>query len=246
VYRQLDRRLDLDQQIDHLREEGLSRATSAVDPALRALGGALSFLGALAAIWGITIFMLFFGERLVKALLDEATPSHRERYRRVLHEVYRAVGGYLSGLGVICGCNAACTTAFLAIIRVPFFLPLGILSGLSSLVPLVGNTAVGLLITLIALATGGVTRGIACGVFFILYQQFENHVLGPLVYRKTVDVNPLITVVGLMAFAELGGIVGAILAVPVIASAQIIARELLRYRREMLNSPPDGPLKSPA
>ena len=65
-------------------------------------------------------------------------------------------------------------------------------------------------------------------------------------YRRTVNVNPLITVVGLLAFAELGGVVGAVLAVPVIASIQIVARELLAYRRETLNVPRDGPLQSPS
>lgn len=245
AYQQLDRRFDLDEQVERLREEAPSKATTVVQPGLRVLGGALSVLGALVAVWGLTVFMLFFGERLVKAVLDETLPSHRERYRRVLHKIYRAVGGYLSGLAVICGCNAACTTLFLAIARVPFFLPLGILSGLSSLVPLVGNTAVGALITAVALATGGLGKGIACGVFFIVYQQVENHVLGPLVYRRTVNVNPLITVVGLLAFAELGGVAGAVLAVPVIASIQIVTRELLAYRREALNVPPRGPLQAP-
>ncbi|HVE84083.1 MAG TPA: AI-2E family transporter [Myxococcales bacterium] len=246
LYRQVDRRFHVQQQLEQLRSEAPAKAATVVQPGLRVLGGALSALGAVVAVWGVTIFMLFFGERLVGAILDETLPSHRDRYRRVLHKIYRAVGGYLSGLTLICGCNAACTTAFLAIARVPFFLPLGLLSGMSSLVPLVGNTAVGTLITLVALATGGWSKGIACAVFFILYQQFENHVLGPLVYRRTVNVNPLIIVLGLLAFAELGGVMGAVLAVPAIASAQIVARELLAYRREALNVPKDGPLQSPA
>jgi predicted PurR-regulated permease PerM len=246
LYQQLDRRFYLDRQMEHLRAEAPAKATTVVQPGLRILSGALSALGALVAVWSVTIFMLFFGERLVKAMLDETLPSHRERYRRVLHKIYQAVGGYLSGLTVICGCNAACTTTFLAIARVPFFLPLGILSGLSSLVPLVGNTFMGAAITLVALITGGLSKGIACAVFFICYQFFENHVLGPLVYRRTVNVNPLITVVGLLAFAELGGVAGAVLAVPVIAAAQIVTRELLSYRRETLNVPPRGPLQSPA
>lgn len=245
LYEQLDRRFDLSRQVDHLRTEAPAKATTVVQPGLRVLGGALSAVGALVTVWGVTIFMLFFGERLVKAALDETLPSHRDRYRRVLHKIYRAVGGYLAGLTVICGCNATCTTAFLAIARVPFFLPLGILSGMSSLVPMVGNTVVGAGITVVALATGGLTKGVATGIFFIIYQFFENHVLGPLVYRRTVDVNPLITVVGLLAFAELGGVVGAVLAVPVIASAQIVTRELLAYRRETMNVPPKGPLQAP-
>src|SRR5262249_24161564 len=100
--------------------------------------------------------------------------------------------------------------------------------------------------TLVALVTGGMSKGIACAIFFALYQQFENHVLGPLVYRRTVNVNPLITVIGLLAFAELGGIAGAVLAVPVIASIQIVTRERRASRRETLNVPRKGPLQAPA
>jgi len=245
LYRDLDRRLELTHEVERLRAEAPAKATTVVQPGLKVLGGALSVLGALVTVWGVTIFMLFFGERLVQSALDETLPSHRERYRRVLHKIYRAVGGYLSGLTLVCGCNAACTTLFLAIARVPFFLPLGILSGMSSVVPMVGNTVVGAGITLVALVTGGLTKGIATGIFFTVYQFFENHVLGPLVYRRTVHLNPLIMVVGLLAFAELGGVAGAVLAVPVIASAQIVARELMAYRRETMNVPPQGPLQAP-
>jgi predicted PurR-regulated permease PerM len=246
IYKSLNARFNLDAEIKRQQSNAPRRAGAAVDPVLKILGSAVSFVGALIAVWGVTVLMLIFGERLMKSLLDEALPARRDRYRAVLMKIYRAIGGYITGLGVICGCNALCTTLFLAILRVPFFLPLGILSGLSSLVPLVGNTAAGVLISLIAAATVGVSKGIACGVFFVLYQQFENHILGPLVYRRTVNVNPLLTVIGLLALAEMGGIVGAVLAVPLLAAGQIIARELLAYRRERLHSPPVGPVEAEA
>jgi predicted PurR-regulated permease PerM len=240
VYQRAERRFEIDRQVRELLQE---IPAGVVDPAVRAVKGVLGLLVGLLAVWGITIFMLFFGEHLVRSLLNEALPPRRERYQRVLYKIYRAVGGYLTGLGVICGANALATTLFLSIIRVPFFLPLGILSGLSSLVPLVGATLVGTLITVITAAVGGLPKGIACAVFFILYQQFENHAIAPLVYRRTVKVNPLLTVVGLLAFAELGGIVGAILAIPVLATAQIIAREVASYRREVLNLSASGPAR---
>lgn len=245
VYQEVDRRLQIDRQLRQLRQEIPAAATAAVDPAVRAVKGAVALVAGLLAVWGITIFMLFFGGHLVRSVLNETVAPRRERYERVLYKIYRAVGGYLSGLGVICGTNALLTTVFLAIIRVPFFLPLGILSGLSSLVPLVGNLLVGTLITLIAGVVGGLAKGIACAAFFILYQQLENHVLAPLVYRRTVHMNPLVTVIGLLAFAEVGGIVGAILAVPVLASAQIVAREIVVFRREVLNLPKTGPASEP-
>jgi putative heme transporter len=234
VYRQLDRKFGLDERVTKLRQQAPERAAEAVDPAFKMLKSAISFLGAVLAVWGITVFMLFFGEHLVRAILRETTQPRRQRYERVLYKIYRAVGGYLSGLVLICGTNALITTTFLAIVGVPFFLPLGILNGLSSLVPLAGNVIMGTVIALIALSTGGVTDGLLCAGYVILYQQFENHLLAPLVYRRTVNVNPLITVIGLIAFAELAGVAGAIVAVPMLAAGQIVVRELLAYRRDLL------------
>jgi len=76
--------------------------------------------------------MLIFGGRVIRAALVEARPERRQVYESVLHKIYRSIGGYLSGLTLICTINATLTTTFLAINRVPFFLPLGILSGASS------------------------------------------------------------------------------------------------------------------
>ena len=88
------------------------------------------------------------------------TPAHLRRRHR---EDVPSIGGYLLGLGVICFTNATLTTTFLAIVGLPFFLPLGILSGLSSLVPYAGPVVVGTTVTLIAFATDGPGTGFAAG-----------------------------------------------------------------------------------
>ena len=240
AYESLNRRFSLDQRLDELRAEVLQRAEVAVDPALKALGGALSAVTGFVTVLFLIVFMLLFGSRLVNALVGEALPSRRERYSRVLSKIYTSIGGYLSGLSFICLVNACCTTLFLALIRIPFFLPLGVLAGLSSLIPLAGNTVAGVAITLVALAAGGVWKAAAVGAYFIVYQQFENHVLGPMVYRRTVNMNPLVIVLALVFFADLGGVAGALVAIPAVAAAQIIIRELLLIRREKFQLPLAG------
>jgi predicted PurR-regulated permease PerM len=148
------------------------------------------------------------------------------------------------GLGLICFTNATLTTIFLAIVGLPFFLPLGILSGMSSLVPYAGPAVVGATVTMIALATGGAGTGIACVVYFVAYGQLEGQVLSPLVFRRTVHVNPLVVVLSVVFFSELAGIIGAVLAVPAAAALQIVGREILRMRREQLHLA-RTPLNSP-
>jgi len=71
----------------------------------------------------------------------------------------------------------------------------------------------------------------------------QNNVVSPLVYRRTVDLNPLVILIAALFMTELAGIPGALVAVPLAASAQIVLREILRARQERLNLPevPPGP-----
>jgi predicted PurR-regulated permease PerM len=82
--------------------------------------------------------------------------------------------------------------------------------------------------------------GAAVLVYVCVYQQFENHVLAPVVYKRTVELNPLVTLLGIILFADLAGVLGAFLAVPIVGACQIVIRELLLLRRERLNLPLKG------
>jgi predicted PurR-regulated permease PerM len=75
---------------------------------------------------------------------------------------------------------------------------------------------------------------LACLIYFVAYGQIEGNVLGPLVFRRTVHVNPLVVILSVLFLGEMAGIIGAIIAVPVVAALQVIVRELLRVRRQQL------------
>jgi predicted PurR-regulated permease PerM len=214
--------------LDQLRDAVPGAAT-----ALRtAVGGLVSALAALLAFAFLAVFMLVFGRDLVAAFLTEVvSPTARERTVRVAANIYRAMGGYLGGLLGICAINATLTTVLLVVLRTPFFLPLGIVSGASSLVPYAGPLVAGATVTAFVLVTGGAWKALAAAVFFVLYGQLEGNVLAPLVYRRTLNVNPLVTLLAILFLAELMGIAGAILAVPAAAAVQIVGREVLAFRR---------------
>lgn len=197
-----------------------------------AIGGVVGLAGAALTVFFLVGFMLAFGGDLLRRLLDLARPDHRLRYVRVLRNVYRATGGYLAGLTLICTINTTLTTTVLALLGVPYFLPLGIASGFSSMVPYAGPVVVGGFITLLTWATGGLWLALGVLVYFVLYGQLEGNVLAPLVFRRTVHVNPLIILLAVLFCAELAGVVGAMVAVPVAAAAQIITREVLLFRQE--------------
>jgi len=234
IFRALDGRFHLADYVENAEQRLPDVLAGAATPILNALGGLLTGVGAVVTISFLVVFMLIFGGRLVRAILDEVRPEHLAMYEDVLGKIYQSIGGYIGGLTLICAINATLTTTFLAIDKVPFFLPLAILSGLSSMVPYAGPLVMGITISLVALVTVGTWHGLAAGIYFILYGQLEGNVLGPLIFRRTVHVNPLVTTLSLLFLGEMAGIIGAIVAVPVVATLQIVLREILQIRRERL------------
>jgi len=228
-----DRVLEVERKLPELLE-------GAATPLLSAVGGVLSAVAAIVTVAVLVVFMLIFGGRLVGAMVKEARAEHRPIYEDVLGKIYHSIGGYLAGLTLVCCINGTMATTFLAIDRVPFFLPLGILSGFSSMVPYAGPTVVGTTISVIALLTKGTWHGVAAGIYYIAYGFLEGNIISPVVFRRTVHVNPLVTTLSILLLSEIGGVVGAIVAVPVAATLQIVLREILRLRREQLALKPGG------
>jgi predicted PurR-regulated permease PerM len=113
---------------------------------------------------------------------------------------------------------------------VPFALALGLLVAILDLIPLAGATLAAIVVSLVAL-TESVTTGIIVAAFFIVYQQLENHLLQPLVYGRTVKLSPLIVLISVLVGAEVAGIIGALGAIPIAGTIQIVVLDWLAARR---------------
>jgi predicted PurR-regulated permease PerM len=203
-----------------LERPGASTARAAVDTAL-----------ALVAVPFLTFFMLLDGKRWVDGALDVLPPSARPRWERVCDGIYRTVGGYVTGnllISLVAGAVAAVT---LMAAGVPYALPLAVIVAILDLVPLVGATAA-LVVCAAAALSQGVLECVIVVIVLIVYQQLENHVLLPVVYGRAVDLSPLGVLVAILIGAELAGVLGALAAIPVAGSVAVVARELVRWRRE--------------
>ena len=97
----------------------------------------------------------------------------------------------------------------------PFAVVLGLLVAILDLVPLAGATLAAILVSARRVRARSVPAAIVVVVFFIVYQQLENHVLQPLVYSRTVQLSPLAILIAVLVGAELAGILGALAAIPV-------------------------------
>jgi predicted PurR-regulated permease PerM len=123
------------------------------------------------------------------------------------------------------------TTIVLIIMGVPFAVALGLVVAILDLIPLAGATIAAILIGTVAFIHS-IVAGIVVVVFFIVYQQIENHFLQPVVYGRTVQLSPLIVLISVLIGAELAGILGALGAIPVAGAIQVLIVDWLRHRRD--------------
>jgi predicted PurR-regulated permease PerM len=157
--------------------------------------------------------------------------------RRIGNDIYRSVGGYVTGNIVISLIAGASATIVLLIMGVPYAVALGLLVAVLDLIPLAGATLAGIVVTLVAFVHT-VPAGIVLLIFVIAYQQIENHFLQPVIYGRTVQLSALTVVVSVLVGAELAGILGALAAIPVAGTLQVLIRDQLAYRRGPVPQPP--------
>ena len=218
---------------------------------LRDVGfGIVNSAFALVTILVLTAFMLGSGRRWTDAAIRLRPPEQRQRLRRSLDHMGEAVGGYVAGALTIALIAGVVTYIVLWILGVPFRAPLAVIAGLFSLIPLVGATIAAFVIGIVTLFENFPVATIIWAGWAILYQQFENHVIQPQVQKRTVHVQPFVTIVSVLFGATLLGVMGALVAIPVAASIQILVREYvdlrtLSIKREPVDPPPAPPPPTP-
>ena len=138
----------------------------------------------------------------------------------------------MTGALVVALIAGTSTFIVLTILGAPFAAPLAVVAGLFSLVPLVGATIAAVLIGIVTLFGDFPTDTILWAVWAIVYQQIENNLIQPQVQKRTVNVNGFVVLVSVLFGATLLGVLGALVAIPIAASIQIVIREWWNYRRE--------------
>jgi predicted PurR-regulated permease PerM len=193
--------------------------------------GVFSALVQLLTVLVMTFFMLLDGKRMVDWVFKELGPERGPRYRRIADDVYKSVGGYVVGNLFISFIAGVGTYIVLSLLGVPFAVPLAVLMAFLDLIPLVGATIAGILIGIVAAIHNFPGDAIVWVIYLIVYQQIENNVIQPIVYRRTVQLHPLVVIIAVLIGASLAGILGALLAIPVAGAIQIFARDWWQDRR---------------
>jgi predicted PurR-regulated permease PerM len=178
----------------------------------------------------LTFFMLLEGRMWIDRAYSLLPEESRPRWRRVGDEIYATVGGYVTGNLLISLIAGVTITIVLLVMGVPYAVALGLVVAFLDLIPLAGATVAGIIVTIVAFLHS-VPAGIVVVVFFVAYQQVENHFLQPVIYGRTVQLSPLAVLVSVLVGAELAGILGALAAIPVAGTIQVIVRDQLAVRR---------------
>ena len=206
---------------------GLPDAASAL---LGIAGGVFgSFLSIVTLIF-LSLFLLMERPTITDWLFGFAPPTVEARWKPVVEDGIRAVSSTLLGnvaISIVAGTVAGLSAWALGL---PFPLVLAVIAGLLDLIPQVGATVAGVILVAVAL-TVGTTEAVIMAVIQLIYQQVENYIVYPIVYRQAVELSGFTTIVAVLIAGSLLGVVGAILAVPFAAVIKTVLHEAGAPRR---------------
>ncbi len=185
----------------------------------------LSFISSTAVVFVFTFLLIIEGELLWSRFLSFFSPSRRKQAEKAAAEISRAVSGFISGNLFISAIAGTVTLITLYILKVPYTFALAALVAVFDLIPLVGASIATVAVGFVALTQGPIVALIAVAVL-IFYQFVEGNFIQPLVYSKSINLSPLLIIIASIVGAEVAGIGGVLLAIPMAAILSILAAEL--------------------
>ncbi|HET6561278.1 MAG TPA: AI-2E family transporter [Marmoricola sp.] len=199
------------------------------------VGVGLAVLGFFANAFIVTVLTLYFlasFARTKEKLYELAPASKRAKVTNLGDRIVASIGGYVSGAFIVAMCAGITSLIFLLIVGLAeYAVALAAVVALLDVIPMIGATIGAVVVTAIGFATDP-KIGIACLVFYVLYQQVENYLIYPRVMQRSVDVPGAVIVIAAMIGAGLLGVIGALLAIPTAAAILLLVRELWLPRQD--------------
>jgi len=201
--------------------------------------GVVNSIFAAVTILILSIFLVGGGQRWIEGFVRAQPPDRGARIDRALRAVANAIGNYVGGAFLQATIAGVSSFIVLSILGAPFAGPLALVVAFFDLIPVVGATIAAVLITVVMLFVNFPVGVIVWALFALVYQQVENYIIQPQIQKRAVQVEPFVVLVAVLFGSTLFGVLGAVLAIPVAASLQIIWREWRDYRRETIARPID-------
>jgi len=201
----------------------------AVGTVFGAVAGVVGGIFGLITILILTFYVLVEADSLRNTMLWLFPARDRARVAAASRDITVKVSAWLAGQLLLGGIIGATSALGLWLLGVPFFYVLALISGIGEMIPVIGPILSAIPAVAVA-ATVSLNKALLVIIFFIVQQQFENHVLVPKVMQRQVGVSPVTVIVALLIGGKLLGILGAILAVPTAAILQVLMTELFHEK----------------
>lgn len=193
---------------------------------------------------GLVLLLAFFflkdGPRLLHGPMRLLPEGRREEARNILVRIADRVGRYMLGKLVIMAMVGILTTIGLLIVGMPYAVILGVVAGLLDIIPYAGPFLAAAPALVIALFQSW-QLALWVGLVYFAAQQLESYVITPLVLGRSVELHPAWILIALLVGAELAGIIGMILAVPIASTIQILVEEIYLKPRDARHDGTPGP-----
>ncbi|WP_251839405.1 AI-2E family transporter [Oceanitalea stevensii] len=187
-------------------------------------GQVLSNAGAVALIFTVlalsifvTVFFLLRGGDMWRWFINQLPARSRENVHRAASSGWYTFAGYARGTVIIAFADGVLAFILLAIVGVPLAAPLAVLVFIGAFIPLIGAPAAMVIAAVVALAAGGIVDALVVTIGIALIGQIEGHLLQPLVMGRQVSLHPVVVALGVTAGTFLAGLLGAIIAIPILA-----------------------------
>ncbi len=202
---------------------GIATLSSSLFSLLKQISSNLVSLGMMI---GLSFFFLLEGAKIANFLKATLYPKTRSYYAELADHTTSVIARYIGGNFLISGIAGSTTLLFMLLINAPFAFVLSVVVAICDLIPLVG-AGIGAIIVAIILGLTAPQLVLPAILFLIVYQQIENNVLAPVIYKKMVYISPLLSFIAVIIGSALAGVLGALIAVPLVGVAQIVINELL-------------------
>jgi predicted PurR-regulated permease PerM len=215
----------------HVVDE-VRKATKPGEVALPAVGvavGVATTIGGVVIIAFLTLFMLLEGPDWRARVMGLVPERHGAATERIGAGVYRSVSGFVTGNLLASFLAGLFAFVILLVAGVPYALPLGLFAAIIEVIPYIGPAVVTVLLSLVALTVSSLA-GAVVGGLMVLYHVIEGHTLRPLIYGRALNLSALAVLVAIILGTETAGVLGALVAIPIAGSIQVILAELINER----------------
>jgi predicted PurR-regulated permease PerM len=225
-FRELNDKYDITSLLSHEASQLPSKLGDAAGAAKEITVGILNNVVEAVVVLTLAFFLLLDGAAQFRALTARVADPHRERIRRVGVRVAQIVRSCVSVNLFLAALAGVFTWLSLELLGVDLAVPLAVLVAFFDLVPLIGFTVGGLMVAIVAALHDFPAALLIWVALFLVYQQVQDRVIQPIFYKHAVQIHPAVAIVAVLAGAQLAGILGALLAIPVAASLGVIYDEL--------------------